>query len=155
MATNWLKIPHFQQSNDGWCLPACVAMVTAYWQQPLAETDLARWLGTTLIGTPAARIERLAKRGFSVIYQIGSLAQLQTWLDKKYPCLLFVHTAELPYWQYHTPHVIVLAGLTNNTAYIFDPAFDKNPITVFVGDLLLAWSYSDYTYTVIYPETLG
>lgn len=42
----WLNVPHLRQDKDGWCLPACVAMVAAYWQQPLSPADVAHWLGT-------------------------------------------------------------------------------------------------------------
>ncbi len=28
----WLNVPHLRQAKTGWCLPACVAMVAAYWQ---------------------------------------------------------------------------------------------------------------------------
>lgn len=59
-----LNVPHLQQSEAGWCLPARVAMVAACWQQPLAQADIARWLQTRGVGTPASRIERLAQRGF-------------------------------------------------------------------------------------------
>jgi hypothetical protein len=50
----WLSVPHLKQTKAGWCLPACVAMVTAYLQQPLLPDDIARWLGTDdLVGTPS------------------------------------------------------------------------------------------------------
>ncbi len=77
---DWLNVPHLRQSEAGWCLPARVAMVAAYWQQPLAQADVARWLDTRGVGTPASRIERLAQRGFKVIYRTGSLAELEVWL---------------------------------------------------------------------------
>jgi hypothetical protein len=43
-------------------------MVAAYLQQPLLQDDIARWLGTDEIGTPANRIQRMARRGFDVTY---------------------------------------------------------------------------------------
>jgi dTDP-4-amino-4,6-dideoxygalactose transaminase len=33
VATRLLDVPHLLQAEPGWCLPACVSMVTAYWQQ--------------------------------------------------------------------------------------------------------------------------
>jgi len=36
----WLNVPHLRQDDDGWCLPACVAMVAAYWQQPLSAAPV-------------------------------------------------------------------------------------------------------------------
>ena len=41
----WLEVPHLQQTEPGWCLPACIATVAAYWQQPLLQADVAEWLG--------------------------------------------------------------------------------------------------------------
>jgi len=145
----WLDVPHLRQDRDGWCLPACVAMVTAYWQQPLLQADIAGWLDTRDIGTPAGRIQRLAQRGFQVIYRTGSLAEVKTWLAKKVPCILFVRTGELPYWSTDTPHAVVLAGIEADNAYLVDPAVEIAPAVVPVDDLLLAWSYFDYTYAVL------
>jgi len=77
----WLDVPHLQQIEPGWCLPACIAMVAAYWQQPLLQADIADWLDARDIGIPASRIERLTQRGFHVIYRTGSLAELETWIS--------------------------------------------------------------------------
>lgn len=146
---NWLSVPHLQQNETGWCLPACVAMVTAYWQRPLPQTDIAHWLGTRGVGTPASRIQRLAQQGFEVLYRTGSLAELETWMAQGVPCILFLRTGELPYWQVDTPHAVVLAGLEAESAYLFDPAVETAPVTVSSGDLILAWSHFDYTYAVL------
>lgn len=82
----WLNVPHLQQRKLAWCLPACVAMVSAYWEQPLYQEDVARWLGTTDIGTPSARIQRLNQYGSQVDYGEGSLANLAiTLIDRCYP----------------------------------------------------------------------
>jgi hypothetical protein len=51
-------------------------MVAAYWQQPLLQADVARWLDTEEAGTPASRIQRMAQRGFQMTYR---LAHRMTW----------------------------------------------------------------------------
>jgi len=38
-----LNVPRLRQDKEGWCLPACVAMVAAYWGQPLLQADIANW----------------------------------------------------------------------------------------------------------------
>jgi L-arabinose isomerase len=81
----WLNVPHLKQAKAGWCLPACAAMVTAYWQQPLVQADIAHWLDAHGIGVASSRIQRLGQRGFQVVYSAGSLAELQTWLAHKSP----------------------------------------------------------------------
>lgn len=146
----WLNVPHLQQAEAGWCLPACVAMVTAYWQQPLLQADIARWLGTSGVGTPSSRIQQLTQRGFEVVYGTGSLAELTAWITRKVPCILFVRTGDLPYWQIDTPHAVVLAGLEADNAYLFDPAVETAPVIVSSGDLMLAWSHFEYTYAALY-----
>lgn len=146
----WLNVPHLLQHKDGWCLPACVAMVAAYWQQPVTQDDVALWLGTRdEIGTPAGRVQRLTQRGFDVIYRAGSALELAAWLERKTPCILFVRTGELPYWQVDTPHALVLVGIEGNRATVLDPAIESAPIVVQLDDLILAWSYADYTYAVV------
>ena len=45
-----LNVPHLKQDEEGWCLPACVAMAAAYLQQPLLQADIARWLDTQEVG---------------------------------------------------------------------------------------------------------
>ena len=147
----WLNVPHLPQAELGWCLPACVAMVTAYLQQPLLQDDVARWLDTDeLIGTPANRIGRVAQRGFVVTYNApGSYAELATWLQRRSPPILFILTGELSYWADDCQHAVVLAGFTGDEAHLFDPGVETAPMTVSMEELLLAWSHFDYTYAVI------
>jgi hypothetical protein len=52
--------------------------------------------------------------------------------------ILLVDTAQLPYWSHRTAHAVVLMGLDDSTAYVNDPAFDTAPLTIPLGDLLLA-----------------
>lgn len=65
-----------------------------------------------------------------------------------------MRTGELPYWEVDTPHAVIVAGIEGEQAYLFDPAIDTAPVTVNVGDLMLAWSYFDYTYAVLRPAML-
>ena len=146
----WLNVPHLQQDNPGWCLPACVAMVSAYLEQPLLQEDVARWLNTRGVGTPASYVQRLNQRGFEVFYGTGSLASLENWIDQQLPCILFVRTGDLrPYWKVDTPHAIVVAGLDANNMAVFDPGIVTAPTLVSVGNVMLAWSHFDYTYAVL------
>ena len=148
----WLNVPHLQQDEPGWCLPACVAMVAAYWQQPVTQADVARWLETQLVGTPANRIQRLERRGFKVIYSTGSQAELELWLGQGVPPILFVRTGALSYWPVDTPHAVVLADLTSEEATVFDPGIETAPVMVARNELLLAWSFFDYAYAVLEKE---
>lgn len=124
---------------------------TAYLQQPLLQDDIARWLGTDdLVGTPSRRVTRLTRQGFDVTYDdFGAVIDLESWLNRQIPSILFVLTGELSYWTINTQHAVVLAGFSGNEAHLFDPAVDAAPMTVPTDELLLAWSHFDYTYAAI------
>ena len=147
-----LNVPHQVEYKPGWCLPACVGMVSAFWQQLLAQEDVARWLETQQVGTPASRIVRLARRGFDVIYTTGAPATLVEWLDLGVPPILFVRTGDLlPYWTVDTPHAVVLAGLEGDNCVLFDPGLEVAPSIVSYGNLLLAWLHTDDAYAILRP----
>ena len=64
-----LPVPHFQQSDEGYCLPACARMVLSYLELERDEADLSQILGTKRYGTPSFAIERLSDPDIEVIYQ--------------------------------------------------------------------------------------
>jgi len=146
-----LNIPHQTQLKDSWCLPACVAMVSAYYGRPDYQENFARWLGTTAIGTPARNVIRLESRGFRVIYQEGSFQFLSDALQHDIPCIVFLRTGELPYWTVDTAHAVVLAGFEGEQAYLHDPFFPNTPQTIPVDVLMLAWSAFDYAVATLIP----
>jgi ABC-type bacteriocin/lantibiotic exporter with double-glycine peptidase domain len=148
---NWLNVTHQPQHKSSWCLPACVAMVSTYWGIPVRQVDVARWLGTSDIGTPSSRTQRLTNQKYSVIYGEGSLAILSGWLEQDAPLILFVRTGDLPYWKIDTAHALIVAGLDTEQATLIDPAVDAAYCVVPLGDLLLAWSHFDYTFAVVRP----
>ena len=127
-------------------------MVSAYWEQPLFQGDIADWLLTTEIGTPARNITNLNSRGFEVVYQEGSLQFLASTLQQGQPCIAFVYTIDLPYWQVNTAHAVVLAGLEQDSIVIYDPAFADAPMVTSIGDFMLAWSHFDYAVAVLTPK---
>lgn len=127
-------------------------MVSAFWQQPLAQEDVALWLETQAVGTPAGRIVRLARRGFDVLYTTGAPATLVEWLNQGVLPILFVRTGDLlPYWTVDTPHAVVLAGLEDDNCVIFDPGLAVAPAFVSLGNLLLAWLHTDDAYAILRP----
>lgn len=152
MPMSWLPLTSQKQLHDGYCLPACVSMVASYWQKPISQRRTGRILRTSRFGTPSSRIQRLDRHGFDIIYRTGSLEDLHEWMAQQVPCILFVDTSELPYWEVATRHAVVLAGLTNQHAFLFDPYFETVPQTILVGDLMLAWSPFDYAYAVLRPK---
>ncbi len=126
-------------------------MVTAFWEQPLYQGDLARWLKTTVIGTPARNIGLLQPYGFEVTYQEGSYDFLNERLQHGIPCIAFLRTGSLPYWGIDTPHAVVVAGIEGEQAFLFDLAVAAAPQLVDVESFMLAWSYADYTVATLVP----
>ncbi len=61
-----LPVPHFEQSRDGACLPACVRMILAFWGDPRPESQIAAQLGTKPFGTPISNVVRLSAWGYVV-----------------------------------------------------------------------------------------
>lgn len=53
-----------------------------------------------------------------------------------------------------TAHAVVLTGSTPDLVALLDPMVETTPIIVGSDELLLAWSYFDYTYAVLKPENL-
>ncbi len=151
---SWLNVPHQKQTKAGWCLPACIAMMAAYWQQNLTQAEVARRLGVRGGGAPASHVQSLTEHGFNVTYSTGSLSDLYACLAHNVPVIVFVRTSELPYWDVDTPHAVIVAGIEGEQAYLFDPAIDTTPVTVNMGDLMLAWLYFEYTYAVSRPFIL-
>ena len=119
-------------------------MVSAYYGRSDSQANVARWLGTTAIGTPARNITRLEGYGFEVIYQEGSLQFLIDALERETPCIVFLRTGDLPYWTVDTAHAVILVGLAAEQAYLHDPFFSDAPKAVPIDALMLAWSSFDY-----------
>jgi predicted double-glycine peptidase len=127
-------------------------MALAFWQYKTSETELAVLLETNYFGTPAPNIRRLEQLGFSVAYESGALSIIKNHLDNKIPCLAFVQTGDLPYWDENTAHVVVAISMDETTVFVNDPAFKIAPQAIPIDYFLLAWSEFDYRYAVIQPQ---
>ncbi|MBP1464216.1 C39 family peptidase [Candidatus Chloroploca sp. M-50] len=145
-----LPVPHYRQSRDGYCLPACVRMVLAYWGDLRDEATLARQLGTKRYGTPMTAVTRLALRHRYEV-QLTSLTDtlLQTYLDRSVPVLARVWTAMLPDCDVVSSHVLVVVGYDEGGVYVNDPAFDAYPLHVPWAAFLAAWAEFDETAVIV------
>ena len=122
----------------------------AYLEQPALQSDIARQIDARPAGVPASNIRRLAAWGLKVQYGQGSLNELSAALSMGNAPIVFLRTSELPYWQEDTPHAVVLIGIGTESAFLLDPAYEsKTPVSVAVGDFLLAWSHFDMVYALI------
>ena len=144
-----LPVPHFEQSRDGNCLPACVQMVLAFWGDEQTEADLVKLLGTKRYGTPIRNAQRLRQEGYEVI--VGSLtrASLESYLASGQPIISRIWTAMLDHWDAITSHVVVVVGYDESSVFLNDPAFSSAPQPVVWDAFLAAWAEFDETAVVI------
>ena len=149
MPKDWLPVPHYRQTADGQCLPACARMVLAYLGRELEEAQIAKRLQSYSFGTPAPNIRHLESLGLSVTFGQMSVSRLQAYLQKGIPCILFIQAGELPYSESEGFHAVVVVGLSGQSVYINDPALDTGPQTASLDDLRLAWSEFEYEAAVI------
>jgi ABC-type bacteriocin/lantibiotic exporter with double-glycine peptidase domain len=140
-----LPVPHFQQSDEGYCLPACARMVLSYLDMEQDEASLRQTLGTKRYGTPSFAIERLSSANLQVIYQEWSVAELLSMLEAGQPVIVFVRTSFLDDYQEDFAHTLVVVGAVQDQHFwVQDPFRSTGPVTVSWDGLLAAWSEFDY-----------
>ena len=145
-----LPVPHFQQSDEGYCLPACARMVLSYLGLERDEADISQILGAKKYGTPSFAIERLSDPDIEVIYQEWSVAELLAMLDAGHPVIVFVRTIFLDYYQEDFAHALVIVGAALDQHFsVQDPAQLTGPLNVSWDGLLAAWSEFDYQGAVL------
>ena len=148
--SNLLKVEHRLQETDAGCLPACVQMVAQYLGVNFTQAELAALFESLPEGVPASRITRLQRRGFKVVYAAdGELASLRQSIEQKLPPIVFLQTDTLPYWKIETAHTVVLLGLTDDEAYLNDPAFSESPQICSLAAFQTAWQEFENRYAVI------
>jgi ABC-type bacteriocin/lantibiotic exporter with double-glycine peptidase domain len=152
--SNTLPVPHRQQLADGYCLPACIQMVLAYWGIEQDQSDLARQLQMVAkAGTPGSHVHLLASATLEVTYRSGELADLRAALDQGVPPIMLVYTGELPYWDQATAHAVVLVGIEGGSAVLNDPGMRQAAAQVPLDDLLLAWDEMANLFALLRPKT--
>lgn len=152
--TSNLPVPVSVQLDNGYCLPACVEMIFAYWGIKRSQRRLARQLGTIKdAGTPGSRLNRLASRSIKVVYTVGDIDDLKDAVDLRTPPIAFVNTSQLKHWDVETPHAVVVIGFGNDTILINDPTFQNSPIECTIGDFYLAWDEMGNLFGTIRPKT--
>lgn len=150
MPTPWLSISHRQQRGRADCLVACVLMVLDYLGDVYTEEQVIRLFDMDPeLGVPASRIKRLEQWGLHVLYKAGTMKDLRQHLTRKEPCIAFVNTIHLPYWDEITRHALVVTGTDEHYVYLDDPFFDEAPQPVTHLEFLLAWDEFENAYAVI------
>ena len=119
-------------------------MVLGHLGDERVEDPISRALDAEWYGVPASRITRLSAWGCRVTYEQSTLEQLRQLIAQRVPVIIFLRTCTLPGWTEDVPHAVVLAGLTDDLAYLHDPAGVAGPTPVDLNAFLLAWSDMDH-----------
>lgn len=145
-----LDVPHFEQSGEGYCLPACARMVLAYLGIERTEAEIAQLLGTRRLGTPNFAILKLTAWQLQVDFRVWELSDLLSALAQGQPVIVFVQTGFLDYWQENFAHAIVVVGVTDKQQFwVHDPAYSEGPFIVSLNGLLAAWGEFSYKGAVL------
>lgn len=129
--SDYIRVPHFQQSNSGYCLPACVRIVLAHLGVNHSERRLRRLLDANRYGTPIQRVERVTKLGLRVEYYERTMNNVLQTLAGGVPIIVPIRTRDLEHWQEDLAHAVVLSGVVlEKQFWIYDPHLASGPITV-------------------------
>lgn len=113
------------------------------------EASLSELLESYEFGTPASRIQRLERSGYSVEYRTFMLGELAAALnDGLYP-IVFVDAGFLPWADFVGFHAVVVAAIHDNDVDLFDPASSTAPQIVAIDGFLAAWQEFDNRAAII------
>jgi ABC-type bacteriocin/lantibiotic exporter with double-glycine peptidase domain len=150
--TQPLSVPHFRQSAEGYCLPACARMVLAYHGIKLTEQELVQKLGSQIWGTPSFAIQKLANSRLEVNYREWSLVELKTILSQQ-PVIAFVQAGFLGYYHDDFAHAVVIIGVTpTQNFWLNDPHQPTGSTEVSSNGLLAAWAEFSYRGATLPPK---
>lgn len=150
MTTKKIVLKHREQPVPGDCLPACVVMVLDHLGVRYRYNRIRRLLRTIPnAGTPYSNVRYLAKLRISVLHERGTLDDLRHHLNNGSPCIIFLKTGDLPYWDEDVPHAVVLVGMDEQFVYLHDPELAIAPVSVSIGDFDLAWLAHGERYAVL------
>lgn len=152
MPPRLLSVPHIPQRGESDCLAACAGMLLAASGLTVPHDRLVRLLRTAEWGAPRSNLHSLQRLSpdLSIVIKQGDVGDLSAELDAGFAPILFVYTADLPYWTRAAFHAVVLVGEDERHFYLNDPAFPTAPQVTLRGDLELAWIEVDTHYALIY-----
>lgn len=119
-AIKLLRVKAFQET-PGWCGPASLKMVLAYYGVRKSERALARLSGATRTqGVEAPALAKVARKlGFSaLIKDRATLADIKKYLKAGTPVIV-------DWFSHDDGHYSVVVGLTRDTIYLQDPEIGR------------------------------
>ncbi len=143
------KVPHYKQSKDGTCLPACVRMVLSTFGDNRNEAELAKVMGGYEFGTPARFVTRIETLGYRVEYRSFELSELKAYLSQGLYPIVFVYAGFLDWADFDGFHALVMTEIADTTLFLLDPASDDGPMPMSYDSFLMAWIEFDNLAAVI------
>lgn len=154
-----LHLSHKPQIANGYCLPACLQMVLAYFRLSRSQKALARALGLTdNLGVPYSRLRQLTFPKISISIAEGTLDDVVQFIAQDIPVIAFINSGDLSYQRDDETstsviqHAVVIVDVDEQGVHIMDPAIEHGPIIVPELEFMLAWSLMDYEYAVLIKE---
>lgn len=154
-----VHLPHRQQEYDYSCLAACARMLLAAHGIEKSEAQLRRLLKTRAsVGTHPVNLLRLEQFDLAVTWpRAASLDDLRTQVESNKPCIVFVWSSDLLYWEEVDDigylHAVIVAGFSETGVLVHDPALPDGPTEVPVSDFLRAWKRSGHLVAVVEKAT--
>ncbi|MBC8185419.1 C39 family peptidase [candidate division KSB1 bacterium] len=143
-----LKIPHFEQEQNGSCLPACARMILDSLAITKTEAEIRKLLKTKPAGTNPLNIANLKELDIEIKVTFSSLDELLDHLKSKLPSIALLWTGEINYWDsnlyFDYLHAVVVVGFDKENIFVNDPAFSNYPQKIPYIYFLNAWSYSQH-----------
>lgn len=152
-----IRLQHHRQEHSASCLAACVVMALAYHRVELSEADVRRILKTKpYSGAHPINLLQLGELGFDAWPYEGTTAELKLRIASGLPVIVFLWTGVLRHWKEQRGvdylHSVVVAGLTNNSVLVHDPALLDGPIELPWEEFSNAWQYSRQMMAVVQPR---
>lgn len=154
-----LPVPFRLQKAEGYCLPACVEMVLAFYGVAITQEQLARLLETDpLIGTPFSRISRLETTRLANRELFVEMGKHISWdylcaiVASGKPCITAVDLSFMPYSLVDSRHVVVVVGWDGDSIFVLDPAESVSVIQIAKDGFIAAWTEMECSYASLTPR---
>ena len=141
-----IRLLHHRQEFAASCLAACAKMALSRWGIAVSEGELRRILKVRRItgGHPISLLNLVAY-GVNCYVDSGTLGDVRAATDRGDPVIVFLWTAELPYWTEADGvdylHSVVVVGIAEDVL-LHDPSLPQGPTNLNVEAFLAAWRFS-------------
>ncbi len=127
-------------------------MILGYLGTDIAEDKLRVLLKTKSGGTSPVNVINIAEFGFKALLYSDFPEELHSSIKDSEPCIVFLWTDELDYWEKDYMHAVVVVAYENEKYYVLDPYFETSPFKIDKKNFINAWGASNYLMIKILPS---